>query len=406
MNIKDTIRSSISSIISNKMRSILTMLGIIIGISSVIMITSVGNGFKANINNYLSKFSSSGIQIGVNSEEGVLQADLLSMKDVERMLQIPNISAVAPVSFSGASVALKNPNESATISLSATSGDYQQIERIDLLYGRFLVPQDMTHKNQVIVIGEELAKKVFGRSDVLGETLDITLSYGMGKMSPTIVGVTKAPDQQGPLSAVLDGGNTGYIPLPSLNANTTNGNVGVSYILIAFDNDDDIAGKVNMIKRFLEITHKNHKKYDVSALSDQIGTINSVMSGITAFISFVAAISLIVGGIGVMNIMLVTVTERTREIGIRKSIGATDFNISFQFLIEAMVMTLIGGLIGVALGYAGAVAVAGFMKFSAILSMPMLVIACVVSILTGIIFGVYPAQKAAKMNPIDALRYD
>ncbi|MDR3091158.1 MAG: ABC transporter permease [Clostridiales bacterium] len=403
MRIKDIFRSGVSSIISNRMRSILTMLGIIIGISSVILITSLGNGFKAQIEEELSAYSTSAVQVRVDSSHGVSFSDMLTMRDVRQIEEISEVSSASGICQSLCDIKLKDPREDSFSQgyIAGVSEGYSDVVKMDLIYGRFISAGDVERESEAAVIEDKLARKVFGRENAVGERIELTT--GGKTIRPVVAGVLKTKDST--VSALIGSDiPTVYMPV------TTYMKIAdldtVTSVAVTFKSDENLRDKVTTLKRFLEITHNNSGKYNVSALRDQIGSITMVLDGITAFIALVAAISLIVGGIGVMNIMLVTVTERTREIGIRKSLGATDGSISKQFLAEAVIMTLIGGLLGVMLGYWSASSIGVLVKINAVVSMKMVIISCAVSSFIGIVFGVYPARKASKMNPIDALRYE
>jgi len=398
MDIIDSVRSALSSVFGNKMRSILTMLGIIIGIASVIMITSIGAGFQSTVNGAFEEMGLNGIQIYPDRSVTLVNSDMLTMADEALVKQHPEVGVVAPLWQSRGTVALKNPVESSSFYLVGTTDAYKTIQPVNLSYGRFIAAADVERKTKVAVIDEGLAVKIFGRKDAVGGKM--LTSYWFGSVTYTIVGVVKLDA----LNAMFSTTPVIYVPITQALEMYSTKNVDSLFVTVK--NTDKIEQTATEINRLLETSHRNTGKYRIDNIMQQMEAINTVFSSVTAFVSFVAAISLIVGGIGVMNIMLVTVTERTREIGIRKALGATDGNISFQFLVEAVILTAVGGIIGIIAGYAGSVSIGGLIRLKASLSVPMVILTVCLSSLIGIIFGVYPARKAAKLDPIDALRYD
>lgn len=398
MDILETARSAISSVFGNKMRSVLTMLGIIIGIASVIMITSIGNGFQATVSGEFEKMGLNGIQISPNYNAELLNSDMLTMADEALLKKHPETAYIAPLWQSSGTVRLKNPAEADRFYAVGTSDAYRMVQPVDLSYGRFIAAADVERKTRVAIIDENLAMKIFGRKDATGEI--IKTAFWSGSVDLTVIGIIKIDN----MSAMFNTTPIIYMPITTCMDLYSTENIDSLYITVK--NTDKIDTTALELNRLLEISHGNSGKYRVDNLMQQMESVNTVFSSITTFVSFVAAISLLVGGIGVMNIMLVTVTERTREIGIRKALGATNGNISFQFLVEAVFLTAVGGIVGILLGYAGSVSIGKAIKLNAVLSLPMVVLTVCLSSLIGIIFGVYPARKAARMDPIDALRYE
>lgn len=407
MNIFESIVSAFSSVFSNKMRTFLTMLGIIIGISAVIMITSIGQGFKSALNEEFSGIGSNVIAIYLMSWNQVVKdSDELDMDDVDLMYKHPNIEYVAPRRDANCSVELKNPENEQSCYILGTTAEYKNSFKSEMLYGRFLNERDYATNSKVVVIDEWLAQSAFGRKDVLGEK--IKMKFSNTDEYATIVGVLKS--EKGQTMSVYSS-STAYMPINALN-DIMDDDKEIEYLYAGVKDTSKLQQTTGELIKLIEVKHKNEDKYRVESYMDQVNMINNSLNMVTSFISFVAAISLIVGGVGVMNIMLVTVTERTREIGIRKSLGATNSNIRTQFLIEAMILSFLGGLIGIVFGYLGGVGVASIItKVSTtairpIISVPVVLGTVIISSLIGIIFGVYPAGKAAKLDPIEALRYE
>jgi len=398
MDIIEIFRSALSSVLGNKMRSILTMLGIIIGIGAVIMITSIGSGFQATVTGEFEKLGMNGVQISTNFNKEILNSDRLKLDDCDLFKAHPGVQYVAPLWQSSGSVRLKNPADSERFFAIGTNGDYRFTQPIDLLFGRFLIDNDVSNASRVAVIDSNLSKKIFGRVDSVGEK--ITVSFWSLSMELTVVGVMKADG----MTAMFSIPSMVYMPISTVMQLYSTEFIDYIYVTV-FDTDriDQITAE---LIRLLEIKKDNTEKYQAQNLLQAMDSVNSVLGNITAFISLVAAISLIVGGIGVMNIMLVTVTERTREIGIRKSLGATNGNIQFQFLVEAIVLTAIGGALGIVLGYTGGFYIGAAVGLMAIVDLPTVIGTVLISAAIGIIFGVYPARKASQLNPIDALRYE
>ena len=398
MNLLESFASAITSLLINKMRSLLTMLGIIIGIGAVIMITSIGQGFQSSINNEFSKMGALGLQVGMKFEEGLTDRDMLTLDDVELIMTHPNVVDVAPYIFMNAKVRLKNPTQTDNIYYIGTNGAFKDVQGIDMKDGRFLAQADIDSAAATIVIDANLARKLFGRTDAIGNSIQAVFAFGSVEF--TVVGVYSTIDFA---SSLFSMPTIAYIPITTLQKIT--GDKYVNNIFVNLKDKDIISRTALEISTLLSLRHGNENKYSVDNLLSQINTINDVMGGITAFVSLVAAISLFVGGIGVMNIMLVTVTERTYEIGIRKALGATNGNIRFQFLVEAVILTAIGGIIGIILGYYGGFALGEIVNIKPQVSVPTVLLIVAISSLLGIIFGVYPASKAAKLNPIEALRH-
>ncbi len=407
MSLGESIASAVSSVLNNKMRTFLTMLGIIIGISSVIMITSVGNGVKTGLNKEFNKLGSNLMAIYLRGwDKDVKTSDFLTYSDIELIKSHKNIEFAAPTTSSSGIVELKNKSE-LYCNVTGTTADYVKMGKINIIKGRFINDYDDKARTNGAVINEWLAKSIFGYTDVIGKSF--TVDFSGVKRQLKVVGILESPDDNG----IVQTYGKGEIIMPY---GTVNGygmdSDYVDQIYAGVKDTAELTRTVKEVERLLSMSHSNRDMYGIETFMSQVDIINKVITGFTLFIGFVAAISLIVGGIGVMNIMLVTVTERTREIGIRKSLGATDGNIRVQFLIEAVILSLMGGMIGVILGFAeGAAAGAVIsmlakMDFGARLSVPAVLATVIITASIGIIFGVYPADKAAKLNPIEALIYE
>ncbi|MCL2593627.1 MAG: ABC transporter permease [Defluviitaleaceae bacterium] len=414
MNILENIKSAISGIVGNKMRASLTMFGIIIGISSVMMITSVGEGFRSTITGEFESMGLDRLTFQTNNAEGITiySHDMLMYSDVELIRQYDEvISAGGGLNiFVSSAVQTLDPNFMRSLSMNGVDAEYLQIDEPDLIYGRIFAPQDIYYQNPVVIIDEDFAIQTFGRANVIGETLYID-SLNLS-MSLQIIGVT-ASTMQTQMMMMFEMAAQVHVPL-SITQNIRGMDGHVSRIVVRATDVDRLSEIGANIIRIIEHNRDNvgEDKYRFSAVADGLDEANMVINLFTAFLSIVAGISLLVGGIGVMNIMLVSVTERTREIGIRKSLGATDFNIRFQFLVEAMILTAIGGILGIGLGYVGGLGIAFVIELAMqqsitpAIGIPTIALVVGFSALVGIVFGVYPASKAAKLDPIEALRFE
>jgi putative ABC transport system permease protein len=403
MNLLENVRMSISSIMANKLRSFLTMLGIIIGISSVITILSLGQGGQNAINSQFSKLGASSCSIKVDATKAQ-STDYITIEDMKLIKdKLETVRYVSPsIAMRGVAI---SENKSMTAVISGGSTDLAYINNTEITFGRYFNEREYEEGSSVGVIDENTATELFGYADVVGQS--ITIGDGDLNKKIKIVGVEK-----GYSLGFVRGANKNtpaFITVPiTFMGNIKAGTFKIGAVTVVADKQEDIEvagrGAINII----EARHNNagrgiYSAEDTLKILDQI---NSVLSIFTAFIGAVAAISLLVGGIGVMNIMLVSVTERTREIGIRKAIGATTGTILVQFLIEAVIISLIGGLIGMAFGILGAEIIGSFAGITPSISYTAVLGAILFSSAVGMFFGIYPARKAAKLDPIDALRYE
>jgi len=403
MNLFENFKMALDSIKANKLRSFLTMLGIIIGISSVITIVSLGQGGQSTITGEFEKLGAATVNIKVDSSKAS-QGDYITLNDINQIRErVDSVKYVSPTVQKQGQVQTEAKNKRAFISGGNTELSY--IQNIELVYGRFYNENEFLEGKSVVIIDEDSAEDFFGYSDVVGKTIKIGPKTSV--KNATIIGVTKG------LTGPFAKGNRGNMPVIAYMPVTTLKNLFPTDFLIdslslvaTSQNNGEEAG--NGAQNVLESRHNNRGKevYKPSNALSQLEQINKVLGIFTAFIGAVAAISLLVGGIGVMNIMLVSVTERTREIGIRKSIGATTNTILIQFLTESVIISLIGGIIGMIIGILGAEIIGIFAGISPSLSPAVIAGAILFSSAVGIFFGIYPAKKAAKLNPIDALRYE
>lgn len=403
MNIKENFKMAIESVKTNKMRSFLTMLGIIIGISSVIMIVSLGQGGQNAITGEFEKIGAASLNIKVNSQKSEA-SDYINLKDITQIKErIPTVKYASPTLQKQGIVSSDIKSKRAFIS--GVNEDYVNIDNTELTFGRYFNSTEYLEGKAMVVIDDISAKSLFGYSDVVGKTISIG-----SKLSPkkaVIVGVSKSK------AGIFAGGNDEnipaiiYAPVTFVQELYPSDNLIDSIIVVSTSKESSEAVGKSAIN-VLENRHGNGGRdiYSAESVLKQLDQVNKVLGIFTAFIGAVAAISLIVGGIGVMNIMLVSVTERTREIGIRKAIGATTKNILIQFLTESVIIALIGGIIGMVLGIIGAYLIGSFAGITPSVSVPVIIGVILFSSAVGIFFGIYPAKKAAELDPIDALRYE
>lgn len=400
------LKMAIDNLKSNKGRSLLTMLGIIIGISSVIMIIAIGNGAQAQISSELNSLAGGQVYIYLN-ESKAQQNDYITQEDIDAIREkVPNIKGISPMmNFTGTVLGSKG-NFDAQVSCGSNDMEYfVTTEKIN--DGRYFTEDEFLSARNVCVISEKDAIKLFGTADVVGMSIESTIYNVTQELQ--IVGVTKAKSSS-MLSALMGSTDsvTVYMPYTVLES-AFGGNLGEFQSIYAITDDTGKSGEmVSAIIKVLQARHNNRNEdvYLLENATDQISGINKVLSIIAIFIIFVAAISLLVGGIGVMNIMLVSVTERTREIGIRKALGARTRSIMMQFLSESAIITLCGGIIGIIIGVGGAYAICSLpmLGFAPKVEVSTIAIATLFSTAVGIFFGIYPAKKAAKLSPIEALR--
>jgi putative ABC transport system permease protein len=393
VNFIEGLRLALESLWVNKMRSSLTILGVVIGIAAVITVVAVGQGGQAVLMAELQKIGTNIFAISVNWQEGEPLGELdFTYQDIAVIKElVPEITYLAPTNYISAVV--RGPKDKKPAQVIGTEADYAQIANVKVVKGRFLSQRPGTTR-AVVVLDQALAEEIFGRLDPVGKRITIN------NRPVQVIGLTKE-----------EGGFLGiqtikriYVPLSF--AQDISGQRVIQQMEGIVANREKISAAMAKAVIVLERRHNVKDRYKAISLEEQMKIAGKITGIITLIIGAVAGISLLVGGIGVMNIMLVSVTERTREIGIRLALGARRKDILKQFLIEAIVLCLAGGLLGIIIGAGGSMLVARLAKWPPLISFGTVLIAFAFSAAIGIFFGLYPAGRAAKMNPIEALRQE
>jgi putative ABC transport system permease protein len=385
-------KMAIKSIVSNKVRSFLTMLGVIIGVGSVIIAVGVAQGSTASITNSLSGLGTNLVNItimGRGSNRSVTYAELKKFQSENSDI----ISKIAPQSSSKATVKVGSLSRDTT--LLGTSPEYADISSIKVQEGRFLIQLDLDYNQKIVVIGTAVVNDIFKGESPIGKTMKIMGQEFkvVGVLTQTANGVDSSTDDR--------------VIIPISVATKLNKSAAIKSFSAEATSADTVTESVTILTAFLTKIYKNTNAFRVTNMAEMLSTLDSITSTLTVVLAGIASISLVVGGIGIMNIMLVSVTERTREIGVRKAIGAKKGNILTQFLIEALVVTGLGGIIGIIVGVSTIHFVIGGLGIvPEVYSIPWILLSFGISLLIGVVFGMYPANKAANLNPIDALAYE
>ncbi len=413
----ESIKMAVSSLLSNKMRALLTMLGIIVGIASVIAIVSLGEGGKDEILGQFEQIGASSFIVQVRQNQAQI-GDYITQSDIEAIKT--SLDSVRLATSSSQTVgSAQTELGSSRVFLNAIDADYTFFQPIEIVYGRAFTDIEYTDNLPVIILDLLTAEILFGRENAVGE--ELLLENNSRQIRAKVIGISESANSQfaGLAGNFSDDSEFGrmpgfvYAPWRSIEMLVSEGDQ-LSSILVMASSPDRVDEAAEAVTRLLSMRRGNTERtvYRTQNLASVLDQINNVVNIMTIFISAVAAISLLVGGIGVMNIMLVSVTERTREIGIRKAIGASTTDIMLQFMTESVIMTMFGGILGILAGLGLASGIAWFVarlgvgNITPILSLESIIIAVLFSSAVGLFFGIYPARKAARMDPIDALRYE
>ena len=389
-------RMALRSISSNKLRAALTMLGIIIGVMALVVLVSLVNGATSSVTDAVSGLGSSMLTVTVSDDKGVP----ITLDTVEKWMSEDCVGLIAP--YITASSTASADGESGSITVYGTTAAYYDIQGMQLEMGRWLKNADVENHTYVCVINETAAEELIGYVDCVGQAILLDgVEY-------TVVGVL-SDDENSLTSMVSSGSMTAYLPYTSLLRLSDSVTSDVTEFYVSAEEGSTVeAAETAVTELLMERFEEDEDAFEISAQSVLEETMDSVTSILTILLGGIAAISLIVGGIGIMNIMLVTVTERTREIGIRKAIGAGRGTILSQFLMEAVVLCMLGCCLGIFLSWAilqTVTTVVSSLDMAFHLDGSVVLIAVIFCFVIGVAFGLYPANKAAKMKPIDALHY-
>nr|WP_309233866.1 ABC transporter permease [Bacillus cereus] len=387
MNGLQTLKMALKSIRANKIRAFLTMLGIIIGVSSVIVMVAIGQGSTKEVQDQIGNLGTNVLTVSITDSDATFKET-----DAKQIQDIDGIKAIAPT-VSGR-VTVKHEKMNTQVSMIGTTSSYLDVRDLKLHSGRFIADLDQGNHSKIAVLGSDTAQTLFGLGDPVGNSVKVNgTSY-------KVVGVLESVGS----SLGTSGDSTIIVPLSTGQRLAATTNVGTIYVKV--ENEDMINFISSRIEGTMHSIVGDTDSYSVSSPKDLMETASSVNDTMTLMLGGSAAISLIVGGIGIMNIMLVSVSERTKEIGIRKAIGAKRKNILLQFLIEAVVLSSFGGIIGIGIGIISAQIFTLATGTTIAYSIPVMLLSFVFSLLVGVVFGVFPANKASKLDPIQALRYE
>jgi len=405
MLFSESFQMALTSLYANKMRSLLTMLGIIIGVGAVIALVSVGMGVRSNVTSSIASLGSNMLIVspgssnrgGVRGAAGSMQTlkydDAKAIKD-----KIKNIDYVSPSVSSSYQVVYGNNNWNTSVQ--GVTPEFMSIRSLSIGYGSFVSTDDMNKRNRVAVIGTTVASNLFAKDNPVGKNIRIN------NQPYKVIGLLESKGQS---SVGQDQDDVIYIPLTTAQERM----LGITYVqsinvqVSSQEKMEQVQAEIeNLLRSRHHIVAGKDDDFHVRNLTSLMETVSQSTSMLTMLLGAIAGISLIVGGIGIMNIMMVSVTERTREIGIRKALGATFMNIMTQFLIESMVIGIIGGIIGIVFGCAASKIIAQLGDFTTVITITPIIVSFIFSVGIGLFFGIYPARKAAKLDPIEALRYE
>lgn len=428
MLIWENIKIACKALFSNKLRALLTMLGIIIGIGSVIAIMTVSESLTTSISDSFQEMGANNITVGLSakSEEEEVRADGMrfgagnrnaSITEDDRitdaMLQKMKktfqnrISAVA-ISESAGSATVEKDGDSASLNVSGVNKDYFRSDKVTLLAGRSIKKADLEGNKHVIMISDQMVETLFDGDNESALWQKISLNIDGNYQDFYIVGVYQYESEGTVSDSSEDVTTNAYIPLTTAKEIMHSDDGYTQFTIVTDTSVSSVSDFADQIETFFTPYYMSNDNYEIatSTMESMMESMSEMIRTVSLAISLIAGISLLVGGIGVMNIMLVSITERTREIGTRKALGATNGSIRLQFIIESMVLCVVGGCLGIALGLILGSVAASVLGYSATAPVAAIMIAVLFSMVVGVFFGYYPANKAARLDPIEALRYE
>jgi putative ABC transport system permease protein len=416
LDLLENVRVALDGLVANKLRSALTMLGVIIGVGSVIALMSIGEGAQTEITgqinsvgtNLIGIMPASSGRVGGSSggRTGLTMSDVEALSDPDN---VPDVDLVVPQFSINGQIIYGDNNFN--VSGTGTTPEYQELNELVLAEGDFISQKDVDKRAKVVVLGSEIAQDLFGDFNPVGQKIKLANVAGTQKTSLTVIGVLEEEES----SMMSDPNSTIFVPLSTAqtklaNARNAYGDLTVSTITVMAASESQVDPAYDQIEALLNDRHDigpdDDADFNIINQADMLDMATSVTDILTIFLGAVAGISLLVGGIGIMNIMLVSVTERTREIGLRKAVGARKADVLLQFLMEAVILSLIGGGIGILLGIGMAELVNLTGLMTSVVTLDSVLLAVGFSFATGLFFGIYPANQAASLNPIQALRYE
>ena len=406
MNFSESFLTALDSILANKMRAVLTMLGVIIGVASVIALLALGNGFTESITSEITSIGTNLLYISTDydNSDGYATLTLADLEALANPLNTPDVSEVSAEIQGGQNVVFGGESKNTTVS--GITSNYLAMNNLDeFQLGDGLTENDLDAKARVAVLGSEIASELFDDLFPIGEQVKINgVSY-------EVVGILE--ESGGGLAGNTD--NSVYIPITTAQSRlyterTRSGEKVVSVITAQAAGTEQVDSAIEQVTLTLRDTHDisygGDDDFTIFDQSSLLETVNTITASMTAFLGAIAAISLVVGGIGIMNIMLVSVTERTREIGIRKAVGALRRDILAQFLLESLVLSLLGGTLGILLGWAISLIAGSALDVKAVMDLSTVMLSFGFAAAVGLVFGIYPAWRASSLRPIEALRYE
>jgi putative ABC transport system permease protein len=412
MLFSENFKIAIRALRANKLRSILTMLGIVIGVATVVALLSIGKGATASITSSIQSNGSNLLTVSPGKQQngpgagGSQQASYLYYTDYQLLQRSLVNDVVAIVPSYQSSYLVKYGDESFSVNVTGITKDYQQTNSYDVAEGRFISDGDNKSESLVAVLGSQTAEDLFGGLSAIGKTISIK------SVKFEVVGVLESKGSSGFGSSddmIFIPLDTGYNKLFGSTATYNDRKIvnSISVSVATTEAMDTVSAQIEfLIRRAHKLTSSDELDFNVLSQADLLSTLTTVTQTLTAFLGAIAGISLLVGGIGIMNIMLVSVTERTKEIGLRKAVGATKNQILTQFLIETVTLSLLGGIIGILVGVGIALVVTLTGLLTAVITADSIILAFTFALVIGVFFGLYPAFRAANLHPMVALRYE